>query len=54
MISPFIAMWLADIIVGIGGIYLVIHSIHEATFIHWDSIQPFFQKIMKRQKKTGQ
>ncbi|MBN2413320.1 LptF/LptG family permease [candidate division KSB1 bacterium] len=44
-ISPFIAMWLADIIVGIGGIYLVIHSIHESTFINWTSIQDFFKKI---------
>ena len=45
IISPFIAMWLANIIVGAGGIYLVIHSIHEATFINWTSIQDFFIKI---------
>ncbi|MBN2357162.1 LptF/LptG family permease [candidate division KSB1 bacterium] len=30
-ISPFMAMWLANIIVGISGVYLVFHSIHEAT-----------------------
>jgi len=55
IISPFIAMWLANIIVGIGGIYLVIHSIHEATFINWTSIQNFFSKIsllFKRKIKT--
>lgn len=51
MISPFIAMWLADIIVGAGGIYLVIHSIHESTFINWESLQTFFQKIFHRNNK---
>ncbi len=30
-ISPFMSMWLANIIVGIGGVYLVFHSIYEAT-----------------------
>ena len=51
IISPFIAMWLANIIVGAGGIYLVIHSIHEATFINWTSIQNFFLKISLLFKK---
>ena len=51
IISPFIAMWLADIVVGAGGVYLVIHSIHEATFINWTSIQDFFQKILRLFKK---
>jgi len=32
-ISPFWAMWTANILCGAGGIYLIFHSIHEATFI---------------------
>ncbi len=37
-ISPFSAMWLANVIVGAGGVYLVVHSIHEATFIRWEAM----------------
>ncbi len=37
-ISPFWAMWSANIICGAGGVYLIFHSIHEATFIHWDRL----------------
>lgn len=44
-ISPLMAMWLANIIVGAGGLYLVVHSIHEATFINWISITNFFRSI---------
>jgi lipopolysaccharide export system permease protein len=44
-ISPLMAMWLANVVVGIGGIYLVVHSIHEATFINWISIGNFFKRF---------
>lgn len=37
-ISPFWAMWSANIICGAGGVYLIFHSIHEATFIHWERL----------------
>lgn len=48
IITPFIAMWLANILVGIGGIYLVIHSIHEATFINWSAIQQAIDRVSKK------
>jgi lipopolysaccharide export system permease protein len=41
-ITPFMAMWSANFIVGAGGIYLILHSIHEATFINWIS----FNKLL--------
>ncbi len=44
-ISPFMAMWLANIVVGVGGVYLVFHSIHEATFINWIAISQFFSRL---------
>ena len=44
-ITPLMAMWLANVVVGVGGIYLVFHSIHEATFINWISIGNFFKSI---------
>ncbi len=48
LISPFMAMWLANLVVGTGGIYLVIHSIHEATFINWSTIGNFFGKFSNK------
>lgn len=38
IITPFLAMWLANIVVGIGGIYLVIRSVYETTIIRWQAI----------------
>lgn len=48
IISPFTAMWLANVIVGAGGVYLVIHSIHEATFIRWDTIAEKIKKLFSK------
>ena len=47
-ITPFMAMWLANIVVGIGGIYLVIYSIHESTFINWSGIQGKFTHLFRK------
>ncbi|MBN1466037.1 LptF/LptG family permease [candidate division KSB1 bacterium] len=48
-ISPFWAMWTANILCGAGGIYLIFHSIHEATFIDWDRLNIFAKKpLFKR------
>ncbi len=52
-ITPFWAMWIANIICGAGGVYLIFHSIHEATFIHWTAIGDFFRKIIRTSKKTA-
>jgi len=48
IISPFLAMWGADILVGLGGIYLLIHSVRESTFINWSSISHFFVQRFQR------
>ncbi len=49
-ISPFIAMWIANILVGMGGIYLVVKSVRESTFIPWDHWAQCFRKIVKGRK----
>lgn len=49
-ITPFWAMWSANIICGAGGVYLIFHSIHEATFIHWDRLKAFFMMFRFRRK----
>jgi len=48
IISPFVAMWTANLICGIAGVYLIIHSVREAQFINWDAIQLFFKKLGKK------
>ncbi|MBN1781791.1 LptF/LptG family permease [bacterium] len=35
-IAPWIAMWIANILVGGFGVFLVLHSIRETTFIQWE------------------
>lgn len=52
-ITPFWAMWIANIICGAGGIYLIFHSIHEATFIHWTAMGDFFRKLFKLQERQS-
>ena len=47
-ISPFWAMWMANILCGTGGLYLIFHSIHEATFIHWDHLNVFAKILFRR------
>ncbi len=53
MLSPFVAMWIANILCGAGGVYLIFHSIHEATFIQWTAIGDFFLKLLHRKRKLG-
>jgi len=51
IIGPVAAMWAPNIVVGIAGLYLVIHSVREATFIQWDQISAWFRKIRGGKKK---
>ncbi len=44
IISPFLAMWSANIIVGIFGIYLLIQSVRETRFIQFHRIGPYLQE----------
>lgn len=48
IVSPFIAMWFADLLVGIGGLILVMHSIRESTFIRWDALGQWLRKRLAR------
>lgn len=44
LLSPFLAMWSADILVGVAGLYLVFHSVHEATSLNWIALKSIFQR----------
>ncbi len=44
IITPFWAMWGANIIVGLTGIYLLIRSIKESTFINWNRLNSLIKR----------
>jgi lipopolysaccharide export system permease protein len=48
IINPVFSMWLPNIVVGIVGLYLVIHSVKELTFIPWKSWALWIQKYIIR------
>jgi lipopolysaccharide export system permease protein len=49
-IHPWVAMWGANIIVGGLGIFLVIRTVRETTFIQWEQLNAY-KKLMMRIKK---
>ncbi|MBS3740948.1 MAG: LptF/LptG family permease [Candidatus Cloacimonetes bacterium] len=51
IISPFIGMWISNIIFTIIGIYLIIYSVRERKIIHVEKIKNIFKK--KKQSDTN-
>ena len=43
IVSPFVAMWSPNIIVGIGGMYLTWRAVKETSFINWDRLKKFYK-----------
>jgi len=48
LLTPFLAMWSANIIVGLGGLYLTWRAVKEVPFINWQRLGRFF-KLRSRQ-----
>ena len=40
-VTPFMAMWSPNIIVGIGGLYLIWRAVKEVSFINWDRLKKY-------------
>lgn len=53
LISPFLAMWLANIIVGAIGIYLTYRVVKETTFIHWERLPKYLQLFFKGEEQSS-
>ncbi len=53
LISPFLAMWLANIIVGAFGIYMTYRVVKETTFIQWERLPKFLQAFFKGEEDTA-
>ncbi len=51
IIGPVVAMWAPNFIVGIGGIFLVVKSVREVTFIPWESLRRWLHKSNRRRKQ---
>ena len=47
-LDPAIAMWLPNVVVGAAGIYLMMRSVREASFIDFERITAFFKKWRRR------
>lgn len=47
LLSPFLAMWLANIIVGTFGIFMTYRAVKETTFIQWERLPKFLQLFFK-------
>ena len=50
MMNPILAMWLPNIVVGAAGVYLIIHSVRETTFIRWNVLTNWLKKKGKGEK----
>lgn len=50
IVGPAVAMWTPNVLVGIGGIYLVLRSFRETTFIHWEHMGRRFRRWVLRRK----
>ncbi len=47
LLSPFLAMWLPNILVGTAGVYLTYKTVKEATFIQWERLPRALQLFFK-------
>jgi lipopolysaccharide export system permease protein len=50
LVHPIVAMWSPNLVVGVGGIYLVVRAVKEVKFIPWDQWAQKFRKIFRRRK----
>jgi len=51
IISPFIGMWIANIIIGVMGIYLTVRTLKETVVIDWTQLQRFVPKRFRGEEK---
>ncbi len=53
LVSPALAMWFPNILVGVFGIYLTVSAVRETTFIQWErlpkALQIFFKGAQERE-----
>ena len=50
VIGPAVAMWAPNVLVGLGGVYLIISAVREATFIPWERWGRWVFRVWRRRK----
>jgi lipopolysaccharide export system permease protein len=53
-ITPFLAMWSPNIIVGIGGLYLTWRAVKESSFINWEKLGRLFKLFLIKKQGNGE
>ncbi len=48
IIPPALAMWAPNILIGLGGVFLIIHSVRQITFFRWEEVKTYIRKIKLR------
>lgn len=51
IVGPAVAMWAPNVLVGLGGVYLVVRTVREVTFIPWKRWGHWFYRIGRRRKR---
>lgn len=52
IVSPFLAMWIANIVVGAFGVYLTYRVVKETTFIRWERLPKFLQLFFRGDEQS--
>ena len=52
LLSPFLAMWLPNLLVGVAGIYLTYKTVKETTFIQWQRLPKALQLFLKGEEDS--
>jgi lipopolysaccharide export system permease protein len=53
LLSPFVAMWLPNIIVGSFGLYLTYRVVKETTFFRWERLPKYLQLFFKGEESSS-
>ena len=51
IIGPILAMWAPNVLVGMGGVYLVVRSVRESTFINWERWGQWIKSMGRGRRK---
>nr|HQI48991.1 LptF/LptG family permease [bacterium] len=51
IISPFVAMWLADLLVGAVGLYLLLSAVRESTLFNPAAVRTFFERFRRKSRR---
>jgi len=51
LMSPMMAMWMPNLILAAGGVFLVLKTVRETTVIPWDRWTQWFRRTDRKEKR---